>query len=179
MLSNFYGKEPKIAENVFIAPNSLIIGDCEIKKGASIWFGTIIRADMDRIVIGEMTNIQDLSLIHCDEGKPTIIGNRITVGHRSILHGCLIEDECMIGMGSILLNRAMIGKNSIVAAGSLIREDFIVPPKTLVAGVPAEIKRWVSEEEIEWIRKVAEYYFQIAKRYQEAGIPFIARKDAV
>ncbi len=168
MLLNFFGKIPKIAEGVFTAPDCLIIGDCEIRDKSSIWFGTIIRADMDKITIGEMTNIQDLTVVHCDEGKPTIIGNRITIGHRAILHGCLIEDECMIGMGAILLNRARIGKNSIVAAGSLVREDFIVPPRTLVAGVPAEIKREVTEEEIDWIRRVAEHYYQTAKRYYNA-----------
>ncbi len=166
MIGSFFGKEPKIAEGVFIAPNSVIIGDCEIREKSTIWYGVIIRADMDKITIGEMTNIQDLTVIHCDEGKPTIIGSWITVGHRSILHGCQIEDECMIGMGSIILNRARIGKNSIVAAGSLVREDFFVPPRTLVAGVPAEIKREVKEEEVNWIKRVAEHYAQTGKRYQ-------------
>jgi carbonic anhydrase/acetyltransferase-like protein (isoleucine patch superfamily) len=169
MLYRFGQREPKIAEDVFLASNSIIIGDCEIRQRASIWFGTIIRADVNRIIIGEMTNIQDLTVIHVDEGQPpVIIGNRVSVGHRAILHGCQIEDECMIGMGAILLNRVKVGKNTIVAAGSVLLEDYVAPPGTLIAGVPAQVKREIKSEEIEWIRKVAEGYYRLAKQYQNA-----------
>lgn len=167
MLHPFHEKKPKIEDDVFIAPNAIIIGDCEIKEKSSIWFGTTIRADVNRILIGEMTNIQDLTMIHVDEGEPpVIIGGLVSVGHRAILHGCQIEEECMIGMGSILLNRVKVGRHSIVAAGSVLLEDYIVPPGTLVAGVPARVKREVKPEEIDWIRKVAESYYLLAIRYK-------------
>ncbi len=167
MLYPFYEKKAKIGEDVFIAPNAIIIGDCEIREKSSIWFGTTIRADVNRIIIGKMTNIQDLTVIHVDEGEPpVIIGDLVSVGHRAILHGCQIEDECMIGMGSILLNRVKVGKNSIVAAGSVLLEDSVVPAGTLVAGIPARVKREVKPEEVNWIKKVAESYYLLAKRYK-------------
>lgn len=167
MLYNFHGKQPKIAPDVFVAPNAVIIGDCEIQSGATIWFGVLIRADVNRVLIGAMTNIQDLTVIHCDEAEPPVVlGNRVTVGHRAIVHGCTVEDEAMIGMGAVILNRAKIGKNSIVAAGSLVKEDFVVPSGTLVAGVPAQVKRELTPAEIEWLKKVAEGYYQLGKKYQ-------------
>ncbi len=168
MLLNFHGKQPQIAPDVFVAPNAVIVGDCEIKSGATIWFGVLIRADVNRIVIGSITNIQDLSVIHCDEAEPPVVlGTRVTVGHRAIVHGCTIEDEAMIGMGAVILNRAKVGRNSIVAAGSLVKEDFVVPPGTLVAGVPAQIKRELQPAEIEWLKKVAEGYYQLGKKYRQ------------
>lgn len=167
MLLDFRGKKPQIAPDVFIAPDAVIIGDCEIKTGSTIWFGVLIRADVNRVHIGPMSNIQDLTVIHGDESEPPVfIGSRVTVGHRAIVHGCTIEDEALVGMGAIILNRAKIGKNSIVAAGSVVKEDAVVPPGVLVAGIPAQIKRELKPEEIEWLKKVAEGYYSLGERYR-------------
>ena len=167
MLLDFHGKNPKIAPDVFIAPDAVIIGDCEIKPGSTILFGVLIRADVNRVTIGPMSNIQDLTVIHGDESEPPVVlGSRVTVGHRAIVHGCTIEDEAMVGMGAIILNRAKIGKNSIVAAGSVVKEEFVVPPGTLVAGIPAQIKRELKPEEIEWLKKVAAGYYRLGEKYR-------------
>src|SRR5437764_15265112 len=120
----------------FIAPGAVVLGDVTLAARASVWYGAVLRGDMDAIVIGEATNLQDGTIVHVDEGAPVRIGARVGVGHRAILHGCTVEDDCLIGMGSVLLNGAHIAAGSVVAAGAVVPDGMRVPPGPLVVGVP-------------------------------------------
>ncbi|MFO7639014.1 MAG: gamma carbonic anhydrase family protein [bacterium] len=161
----FQQHEPRLGRGAFVAPDARLIGRVTVGDRASIWFGSVLRGDVDRIVIGPETNIQDLSVVHADADTPTIVGSRVTVGHRVILHGCTVEDECVVGMGAIVQNRARVGSHSIVASGSVVREGFEVPAGTLVAGVPAQVKRELTDAEIEFINELAEIYLGRAELY--------------
>jgi carbonic anhydrase/acetyltransferase-like protein (isoleucine patch superfamily) len=169
MILPFQNHGPELGRGVYVAPNATVIGRVRIGDGASVWFGAVLRGDVDSITIGPETNIQDLCVVHCDAEVPTRIGGRVTVGHRAILHGCTVEDECVIGMGAVVQNRARVGSHSIVAAGSVVREGFEVPAGTLVAGVPARVKRELTDTEIEYINELAEIYIGRARLYLEAG----------
>lgn len=166
MIMNFKHYAPQIGENVFIAPSADVIGRVKIGKDSSIWFGVVVRGDVHRIEIGERTSIQDLSMIHVthhkredeSDGYPTIIGSDVTVGHKVMLHGCTIEDACLIGMSATILDGAVIGKESIVGAGALVTKGKIFPPRSLIMGSPAKVVRELTDEE------VAELYAS-AKRY--------------
>ena len=167
MIEKFKDFEPKIAKDVFIANSADIIGDVEIGEDSSIWHGVVIRGDVHFIRIGKRTSIQDLSMIHVThykkerkigDGYPTIIGDDVTVGHRVMLHGCTIEDACLIGMSATILDGAVIGKESIVGAGALVTKNKVFPPRSLILGSPAKVVRSLTDEE------VAELYAS-AKRY--------------
>lgn len=160
-------KKPQIDNSVFIAPGSQIMGEVTIKKNASIWYNAVLRGDIGPITIGEMTNIQENSSLHIDYGYPLILGNKITVGHGAILHGCTINENCLIGMGSTILNDVVIGKNSIVGAGALVTEGTEIPPESLVVGVPGKVIRKLKKEETEKITKSAEEYFQLAQEHKK------------
>ena len=137
---------PSINATVFIAHNATVIGRVTIQENASVWFNTVIRGDTDKITIGRETNIQDLSMLHADPGKPIVIGDMVTIGHRCIIHGCTIGDHCLIGMGAIIMNGAKIGKGSIVSAGAVVMENTEIPPFSLVAGVPGKIKKRLEKD---------------------------------
>ncbi|MEZ5307053.1 MAG: gamma carbonic anhydrase family protein [Pyrinomonadaceae bacterium] len=157
MIRKFKDSEPVIAPSVFVAETAVIIGDVEIGADSSVWYGTVIRGDVNHIRIGERTNIQDLSMIHVSSNDfPTIIGNEVTVGHSVNLHGCVVEDNALIGIGAIVLDGARIGNNSLIAAGSLVPPGTIIPERSLVMGSPAKIRRTLSDEEI----KDLEYFWQ-------------------
>ena len=132
-----------IHPSAFIAPNATVLGNVTLGADASIWYGCVVRGDSEAIEIGEETNIQDLTVMHADPGSPCRIGRRVAVGHRAILHACVVEDLCLIGMGSIILNNARIGTGSVVAAGAVVPEGMIVPPGSVVMGVPARVVRSV------------------------------------
>jgi carbonic anhydrase/acetyltransferase-like protein (isoleucine patch superfamily) len=172
MLKSFKGKSPQIDQSAFVAENAVIIGDVEIGPNASIWYGVAIRADINHVRIGQETNIQENTVIHVDLNDrglgdcATIIGDRVTVGHGAILHGCKIGDDCLIGMGAIVLSGARVGAGSVVAAGALVREGQEVPPRSMVMGMPAEVKRQLPEEAIEQIRISARHYVDLAKEYK-------------
>lgn len=133
------GHTPSIADTAFVAGNATIAGDVALAAGASIWFGCVLRSERSYVRIGPDTNVQDLTVIHTDTGQPAILGARVTVGHRAILHGCEVEDDVLIGMGAIVLNGARIGAGALVAAGAVVREGMEVPPMSLAVGVPAKI----------------------------------------
>ena len=158
-----------IHPSVFLARGSVVVGEVEIGKNSGIWFNTVLRGDTDRIVIGEQTNLQDLTIVHMDEGAPAILGNRITVGHRCVIHGCTIEDECLIGMGSVVLSNARIGTGSLIGAGSLVMEGQEIPPGSLVVGSPARVIGEVKDAHREAIRHGAEHYAALARSYIERG----------
>ena len=148
----------------YCAKNASVIGDVTIGKDSSIWYNALIRADSDCIQIGSQTNIQDQTVLHVDKGYPLKIGNRVTIGHSAIVHGCTIEDEVLIGMGSIVMNGAKIGKHSIIGAGCVVPENMIVPENSVVVGVPARVLKKVSDIQIENIIKNAKHYVQEAKK---------------
>ncbi len=156
---------PQVDPTCYVAPNATIIGQVTLSRGASVWFNTVVRGDMAPITIGEDTNVQDLSMVHVDYDTPTVIGNRVVVGHRAIIHGATVGDDCIIGMGAILLNRSRVGSNCIVAAGAVVREGFVVPDGSLVAGVPAVVKRPLTPEETERIRRNVTDYVARAQLY--------------
>jgi gamma-carbonic anhydrase len=157
---------PRLHPSVFIAEGARIIGDVEIKEKSSVWFNAVVRGDVNYIRIGARTNIQDNSVLHVT-GKtaPLNIGSDVTIGHGAVLHGCTIDDCCLIGMGAIVLDNSHIHKNSIVAAGAIVLEGFDVPEGMLVAGVPAKIKRSLAEEEKQFLHKSAENYIKYCEYY--------------
>ncbi len=155
----------KIHPTVFIAETATVIGDVTMGKESSVWFSAVLRGDAAPITIGEGTNVQDNAVIHVDEGEPTIIGKRVTIGHGAIVHGATVEDEVLIGMGSIILSHARIGTHSIIAAGSVVTEGMEVPPRSLVMGVPGKVVRHIKDEELAKIEDGAKHYVERAKNY--------------
>lgn len=159
----------KIDPSAFVAKNATVIGSVTIGKDASIWFGAVVRGDMAEIIIGDESNVQDNAVVHVDFGKPSIIGNGVTVGHGAIIHGAVVKDNVLIGMGSILLNSAVIGENSVIGAGTVVTEGFEVPPNSLVLGVPGKVIRQLKAEEIERIKDAARVYVEYAREYKNTG----------
>lgn len=149
----------------FIAPNATIIGDVITGSGVNVWYGAVIRADKDRIRIGERSNVQDNCVIHTSKGHPVIIGNDVSVGHGAILHGCTIGNSVLVGMGAIVLNGAVIGENTIIGAGAVITEGKIIPPGSLVLGLPGKVIRQTTEDEIEGIMNNASSYVTLAREH--------------
>lgn len=168
LILTFGGHEPEIAPAVFIAPGAVVAGQVALGRGVGIWFNAVLRGDMASISIGDYTNVQDLAMVHVDYETPTSIGSRVTIGHRAIIHGATVEDESLIGMGAVILNRARIGTRSLVAAGAVVREGFVVPPGSLVAGIPAQVRRELTPAEQERLRVSAEDYYRRAQAYLAA-----------
>ncbi|MDM8537880.1 gamma carbonic anhydrase family protein [Desulfobacterales bacterium HSG17] len=160
-------KTPSFQDSVFIAPTAVVTGDVSVAEHSSIWFQSVLRGDGDRISVGRETNIQDLSMLHADPGFPLTIGDRVTVGHRVVLHGCSIGDDCLIGIGAIVMNGAQLGKGCVVAAGSVVLENTKVPPNTLIAGVPGIIKKQLGEDGIQKNKMIADVYVKRAIEYKE------------
>ncbi|BBH52387.1 gamma carbonic anhydrase family protein [Fluviispira sanaruensis] len=166
-----YNNLPDIKNAYFIAPNADIIGNVQIGRASSVWFGAVIRGDSEMILIGEETNIQDLCVLHADGGINVSIGNRVTIGHKCMIHGCTIGDNSLIGIGAIILNNAKIGKNCMVGAGSLVLENTIIPDNSLVVGSPAKVKRLLTEEEINKITQNAINYKNKSLQYNKMEQP--------
>ena len=167
MIRSFNGTSPKIHETAFVTEDAIVIGDVEIGEQASVWFGSILRGDVNYIRIGARTNIQDATVIHVSsKGLPTILEDEVTVGHRVTLHACYVETGCLIGMGSNILDGARIGRNSLVGAGSLVTPNTIIPPESLVLGAPARVKRKLSADEIAGLAQSWQNYVTLAERYR-------------
>jgi len=160
-----------IDPTAFIAPGAIVLGNVEIGASASIWYNSVIRGDAERIAIGQETNIQDLSMVHADPGIPCLIGNRVTVGHRVILHGCVVEDECIIGMGAVLLNKVRLGRGSIVGAGAVLLEGTEIEPGSLVIGLPGRVVRKVDEAGQRRIEHAWQHYIAQAQRHRGGSFP--------
>lgn len=168
MIRAYRGIVPKIAASAYIDPSAQVIGDIVVGERSSIWPNVTARGDVNSIRIGDESNVQDNSVLHCDAGLfPLNIGNRVTVGHLAMLHGCTIEDDCLIGIGAIVLNGAKIGKGSVIAAGAVVPEGAEVPPMSMVMGVPAKVKRQVTDEERERFRQNAQRYVEATRIYRE------------
>lgn len=170
MIHAYGGKTPDLARAAFVAPGADVIGDVVLGEDSSIWYQCTLRGDVNWIRIGRRTNIQDGSVVHVDSGRwPTQVGDEVTVGHRVILHGCTVEDLCLVGMGAILLNDVVVGSGSLIAAGAVVLEGMRIPPRSLVAGVPAKVRRALDEAEFARFADSAWHYVELARAHRALG----------
>lgn len=165
MILPFDGVSPEIDATAFVAPNATLIGRVVLAPESSVFFGVVLRADRDEISIGARSNVQDNVVIHGDPGTPARIGSGVSIGHGAVVHGCTIEDDVLIGMSATVLNRAVIGSGSLIAAGTVVLEDTVVPPRSLVAGVPGKVRRELTDEEFEGVRRNASTYVALSRSY--------------
>ncbi len=172
MILTLAGRTPRIAASAYVAPSADIIGTVELGENSSVWFQCVLRGDIEPIRVGANSNIQDGSIVHTMMGSPVTVGDWVTVGHRVVLHGCTVENNCLIGMGAVLLNNVHVGEGSIVAAGALVAENTVIPPRSLYMGFPAKRRRGVTKDEQAFIRMHADHYLQ----YKETYLAEAARK---
>lgn len=166
MIRDFNNITPKIDATAFVAPNSTVIGDVVLGENTTVWYNAVLRGDIDSIVVGDNTNIQEGCILHCKKGSDVRIGSHVTVGHGAILHSCHIGNNTLIGMGAIVLDDSVIGNNCLVAAGSVVTPRTKIPDGSLIAGSPAVVKRVLSEQEIEEIKHNANEYISLLKYYK-------------
>ncbi len=164
----FEGAEPVLAPDAIVLPTATLVGRVSVGARASIWYGCVLRADEEEIQIGADTNIQDGTVIHADPGFPTLVGDRVTVGHGAILHGTTVDSDCLVGMRAVLLNGVHIGRGSLIAAGTVLREGTDVPPRSLVAGIPGVVKRELREDEVAAIARGWQGYVERARRHRKS-----------
>lgn len=165
MIQSLDGRNPRIAPSVFVADSADVVGDVEIGENSSVWFQAVLRGDIEPIRIGANTNIQDGTIVHTNVGTPTVVGDWVTIGHRAVIHGCTIENHCLIGMGAIVLNNVRVGEGSIVAAGAVVLDDTVIPPRSLFMGTPAKFRRDLDEKDRAFIDLHALHYLQHRERY--------------
>ncbi len=168
---------PDIHPSAWIAPTAAVMGDVTLGAESSVWYGTVVRADMARVEIGTQTCRQDGTIVHVDEEVPCLVGSRVGVGHRVILHGCIVEDDCLVGMGAVLLNGVRIGTGSVVAAGAVLPEGMQVPARALVMGVPARIVRQVDEKLAARIAETWQHYVKQAQAHHAGRFPMLQPGD--
>ncbi len=167
MIEAFKGVRPRIGTNVYIAPTAVVIGDVEVMDGASVWYGAVVRGDLAPIRIGRDTNVQDNCTIHVDAGQPAEIGASVVLGHHAVVHGCTIEDDCLIGINAVVLNGAHIRSGSIVAAGAVVLENQVIGPLELAAGIPAKVRRQLTASIRDDIRHDAVIYLELSRSYRD------------
>lgn len=158
---------PLIADDAFVAPSASLIGEVTLGYGSSAFYGAVLRGDTAAISVGNGSNLQDNVVLHADPGFPTTVGKGVSVGHGAVVHGCTIEDDCLIGMGATIMNGARIGAGSLVAGGAVVLEGTVIPPRSLVAGVPAKVRREISDEELAGIRTNAAHYRELAQTHRQ------------
>ncbi|QTE30931.1 gamma carbonic anhydrase family protein [Pengzhenrongella sicca] len=161
----FEGRTPEIHESAWIAPSAALIGKVRIDADASVWFGAVLRGDIDEIVLGAGSNIQDNAVLHTELGSPAVIGAGVSVGHGAVVHGCTVEDGCLIGMNATVLTGAVVGRDSLIAAGSVVLEGATIPPRSLVAGIPGKVRRELTDEEIDGMHGNSARYVTRARAY--------------
>lgn len=166
MIRDFNNITPKIHETAFVAPNSVVIGDVVLGENTTIWYNAVLRGDIDKIVVGDNTNIQEGCILHCKEGSDIKIGSHVTIGHGAILHSCQIGNNTLVGMGAIVLDGSEIGNNCLIAAGSVVTSRSKIPDGSLLVGSPAKVKRELSEQEISDIKNNANEYINLLKYYK-------------
>lgn len=159
---------PQIHAEAWVAPNATVIGQVELDAHASVFYGAVVRGDMAAVHLGERSNLQDNVVVHTDTDLPALIGADVTVGHAAVVHGCTIEDQCLIGMNATVLNGALVGAGSLVAAGAVVREGAVIPPRSLVGGVPGKVLRELTDEEVERVVAGAQIYVDLATRHRVA-----------
>lgn len=160
-----------IHSTAFIAPSASVMGSVTLDAESSVWYQAVLRGDLAPITVGAQSNIQDGAVVHVDEGVPCMVGRRVGVGHRVVLHGCTVEDDCLIGMGSVLLNHVRIGTGSVIAAGAVVPEGMVVPPGSLVMGVPGRIVRPVDETLRRRIAETWAHYVELARHHRAGHYP--------
>ncbi|MGP1628693.1 MAG: gamma carbonic anhydrase family protein [Giesbergeria sp.] len=160
------GAEPQIAPSAWVADSAQVIGKVALHEDASVWFGTVVRGDTESITVGAGSNVQDASVLHADFGQPLVIGERVTIGHKVMLHGCTIGDESLIGIGAVVLNGARIGKNCLVGAGALVTEGKEFPDGSMIIGSPAKVVRQLTPEQMQGLRVSAQHYVDNARRFR-------------
>lgn len=165
MIASLGNLKPSIGKGTFVATNASVIGDVMMGDQCSVWFSAVIRGDSNSIKIGNRTNIQDLALLHIDSTHGLTIGDEVTIGHRAILHGCSVGNRVLIGMGAIVMNGAQLGDECIIAAGALVSEGKIIPPRTLVMGMPGKVVREITADELSFLTKSADIYAENGQRY--------------
>jgi len=163
----FAGDTPAVHESAFIAPTASIIGNAALAENSSAFYGVTVRADTAAIRVGAGSNLQDNVVLHADQDFPCTVGARVSVGHGAVVHGCTVEDDCLIGMGATVLNGAVIGTGSLVAAGAVVLEGTVIPPRSLVAGVPAKVRRELTDEEFAGVQRNAAHYQDLARAHRE------------
>jgi carbonic anhydrase/acetyltransferase-like protein (isoleucine patch superfamily) len=159
---------PQVHADAWVAPTTVLAGRVTLAEQASVWYGSVLRADLDTVTVGARTNIQDGSILHADPGFPLTIGAGVSVGHRAVLHGCTIGDDVLVGMGAVVLNGARVGAESLVAAGAVVLEGTEIPPGSLVAGVPGKVRRELTDDERATILANAEVYTGLAAKHAAA-----------
>lgn len=164
-LAQFLGKTPDVSGAVFVASNATVVGDVKLGKNSSVFYGAVLRGDINRIVVGEGSNVQDNAVVHLSDDAGVHIGDHVTVGHAAIIHACTIDDGCLIGMGATILDHAHIGADSLVGANSLVPQGFTCPPGSLVLGTPARVARALSADERGAGRRLAAKYIEVAKAH--------------
>lgn len=172
MLVEFDGYRPRVSPTAFVAPTAVLIGNVVVQDEASIWYGTVLRADRELhgIVIGPRSNVQDNAVIHVSETRGTVVGAGVTIGHGAILEGCDIEDRAVVGMNAVVLENALVGARTMLAAGSTVLSGARIPPESVAAGSPAVVKKVLEGRSREWIERAAEHYVELGRRYREAGL---------
>lgn len=171
--------QPSVHDSVFIAPGAVVIGAVVLGAESSIWFGSVLRGDVNRIFVGAQSNVQDGSVLHVSDDHACILGDRVTVGHRAVVHACTVEDEVLVGMGAIILDGAHIGARSTIAAGALVTKNMKVPPGSLVMGSPAKIVRQLSAEEQEANKRLALKYVEVSRRYLAEDVEALITPSSV
>jgi len=166
-LHDFAGTSPSVHESAFVAPTASIIGRATLAEDSSAFYGVSVRADTAAISVGAGSNLQDNVVLHADPGFPCSVGAGVSVGHAAVVHGCTVEDDCLIGMGATVLNGAVIGTGSLVAAGAVVLEGTVVPPRSLVAGVPAKVRRELTDDEFDGVKQNAARYVELARAHRE------------
>lgn len=169
VLISLDGTAPEPADSAWVAPGATLIGDVHLAAASSVWYGCVLRADGDRIDIGEGSNLQDGCVVHADPGVPVTVGEGVSVGHRAILHGCTVGDDSLVGMGAVVLNGARIGAGSLIAAGTVVLEGTQIPPRSLVAGIPGKVRRELTPDDDEALRKNARDYRALAERHRRTS----------
>ena len=170
LLLPFGEHRPEVAESAWLAPTATLVGRVSIGDYSSVFYGAVARGDMDSITIGAGSNLQDNVVVHTDTGVPTIIGDGVSVGHAAVIHGCTIEDDCLIGMSATVLNRAIVGRGSLIAAGTVVLEGTVIPPGSLVAGVPGKVRRQLEPDELEHVRQNAARYVELSRAHRDAQL---------
>jgi len=163
----FAGNTPAVHDSAFVAPTASIIGNATLAQDSSAFYGVSVRADTAAISVGAGSNLQDNVVLHADPGFPCTVGEGVSVGHAAVVHGCTVEDDCLIGMGATVLNGAVIGAGSLVAAGAVVLEGTVVPPRSLVAGVPAKVRRELTDEEFDGVRANTTRYVELAAKHRD------------
>lgn len=171
MISSVGGREPKIDDDAYTAPTSVVVGDVTLGPGTGVWYGAVLRGDCDSVTLGAGSNIQDNCTVHADPGFPATVGEGVSVGHNAVLHGCTVEDNVLVGMSATVLNGARIGSGSLIAAHALVPQGMQVPPGSLVAGVPAKVKRELTAEEREGVKANAAMYRDLAHTHRTESAP--------